>query len=76
MYQYSDSKEQICDYCGARFRVDIPHQPGCEEAEEYFCPECNQMFKTRASLTPRVTLLSPRTDGKKDIYPYNKFDLD
>ena len=56
--------EQTCDTCGAVFRVGVPGQKGHEESEEYYCSECNTEYKTRASNTPRVTLLKLRTDGK------------
>ena len=59
----SDVLEEKCS-CGAVFRVDVPRQKGCEEPEEYFCPECNRMYKTRAAYTPFVSLITPRTDGK------------
>ena len=61
-----DEFEQICSKCGAVFRVDVPRQAGCEESEEYFCPKCFCMYKTRAAYTPAVTLISKRTDGKID----------
>lgn len=62
-YQKSDD-EETCTYCGAVFRVQVPGQKGHEEPEEYHCPECYTEYRTRASNTPRVTLVSPRTDGR------------
>lgn len=59
-----DDFEQTCDNCGAVFRVLVPGQKGHEEPEEYHCPECNKEFRCRASLTPSVTLISKRTDGR------------
>jgi len=59
-----DEFEQECNTCGAKFKVNVPGQIGHEESEEYFCPECLCMYKTRASNTPTVTLISGRTDGK------------
>lgn len=71
-YPYQKGKfEQECS-CGAKFEVTVPGQVGHEEPEEYFCPECLFMYKTRASNTPAVRLISPRTDGKttKHSNPY------
>lgn len=63
-YPYEkDSFDQTCS-CGAVFNVSVPGQEGCEEPEEYYCPECRREYKTRASNTPTVRLISPRTDGK------------
>ena len=47
-----------CNYCGAVFEVYIQTQAGHNEMEEYFCPECDNVYRTRASLTPRVTLIT------------------
>ncbi len=55
---------QTCDTCGAVFRVDVPRQAGHEESEEYYCPECNREYRVRASNSPTVTLITPRTDKK------------
>lgn len=59
--------DQTCDCCGAEFHVEVPGQKGHEESEEYHCPECYYEYRTRASNTPSVRLISPRTDGKTDI---------
>lgn len=68
-YGYEKNRfEQECS-CGAKFEVIAPGQQGHEEPEEYFCPECLRMYKTRASNTPDVRLISPRTDGKTDKHP-------
>ena len=58
--------------CGAKFEVIVPGQEGHEESEEYFCPECLLMYKTKASNTPDVKLKSKRTDGNTDKHnsPY------
>lgn len=61
-YQKSDD-EQTCS-CGCVFRVEVPGQEGNEEPEEYYCPECHQEYKIRASNSPTITMISPRTDGK------------
>ena len=58
-----------CNYCGAVFEVHIQTQAGHNEMEEYFCPECDNVYRTRASLTPLVTLITKRTDGKTDKAP-------
>jgi Zn finger protein HypA/HybF involved in hydrogenase expression len=58
-----DDFEQTCDCCGAVFQVVVPGQSGHEEPEEYYCPECHKEFKCRASNSPRVSLISKRTDG-------------
>lgn len=58
-----DNFEQTCDCCGAKFNVSVPGQKGHEESEEYYCPECRKEFRCRASNSPRVTLISNRTDG-------------
>lgn len=60
--------EKKCDYCGCTYRVQVTLQDGHNESEEYWCPECNKESKIRASITPNVTLISPRTDGKTDSY--------
>ncbi len=57
------SREQTC-HCGAVFHVSVPGQKGHEEPEEYYCPECHCEYKARASMSPTVTLISGRTDGK------------
>ena len=57
---------ETCAHCGAVYEVVVPGQKGHEEPEEYFCPEWLYMSKTRASNSPTVTLVSPRTDGKTD----------
>ncbi len=68
VYGHSESFEKHCDYCGAEFRVHVPRQAGHEESEEYFCPECKKMYKTRASNSPSTTIINKRTDGKTDRY--------
>lgn len=58
---------QTCDHCGCVFRVESQKQDGHNEPEEYYCPECWKEYKIRACLSPRVTLISGRTDGKTDL---------
>ena len=60
--------EQKCSYCGCKFKVNIPLSDGHNEREEYSCPECGKEYRARACMTPRVTLLTPRTDGRTDSY--------
>lgn len=59
---------EICDFCGTKFKVNVPGQEGHMDQEEYQCPSCGKIFTTRASLTPSVTLISGRTDGKDEMY--------
>jgi Zn finger protein HypA/HybF involved in hydrogenase expression len=68
-FSYEKSNyEQTCNYCGCVFQVVAPGQKGHEESEEYYCPECNKEYRTRASNSPRVTLIKARTDGRTDSY--------
>lgn len=68
-HSYKDKDwEMTCNYCGCVFRIENQLQDGHNESEEYYCPECNKEFKIRACITPQVTLISKRTDGKKDKY--------
>ena len=60
--------DMTCDYCGCVFNVKTQLQDGHNESEEYYCPECNQEFRTRACISPTVTLISERTDGEKSQY--------
>ncbi|MGG2065436.1 hypothetical protein [Bacillus sp. S14(2024)] len=64
---YRDYKDN-CNFCGCEFRVEVPTQDGHNESEEYYCPECYKEYKVRASNSPRVTLISGRTDGRKIKY--------
>ena len=65
---YGNSEEGVCDYCGAKFKAIITRQSGHNEREDYNCPDCNKRYSARASLPIKVTLISPRTDGKTDKY--------
>ena len=60
--------QQTCDYCGCVFEVSNQLQDGHNESEEYYCPECQKEYRVRACITPTVTLVSERTDGKLDRY--------
>ncbi len=57
---------ETCGPCGAVFEVIVPGrlaQVSQEVRESYACPECGATYYCRAPAPPRVTLLSPRTDG-------------
>lgn len=71
-HAYNDKDwEQTCDYCGCVFRMQSQLQDGHNESEEYYCPECRKEYRIRACITPTVTLISGRTDGKTDLYDNN-----
>jgi len=59
---------ETCDYCGAVYDVHVSELEGCNQSEEYYCPECGKEYKRRSSNSPHVHLKSPRTDGKTDKY--------
>ena len=68
-HPYKDKDvHESCDYCGCVFRMESQLQDGHNESEEYYC---GKEFKIRACITPRVTLISKRTDGKTDRYSNN-----
>ena len=72
MNSYNDQNQvETCDYCGCVFRMQNQLQDGHNESEEYYCPECHKEFRIRANNTPRVTLITKRTDGKTDNYTNN-----
>ena len=60
--------EEICNFCGCIFRVQTQRQDGHNESEEYYCPECDNEFHTYACMSPLVTLISKRTDGRTCKY--------
>ena len=67
-HPYKDKDvHESCDYCGCVFRMESQLQDG-----HNYCPECGKEFKIRACITPRVTLISKRTDGKTDRYSNNQ----
>lgn len=71
-FGYLKSKSnQTCTFCGAIFHVEVPGQKGHEEPEKYYCPECSAEYQVRASNSPRVTLVSPRTDSQTKKNPKN-----
>lgn len=63
-YGYEKARRKETCHCGAVFEVIVPGQLGHEDSEEYYCPECSCEYRTRASNSPEVILISPRTDGK------------
>jgi len=68
-HPYPDNDiNKTCDYCGCVFRMQSAKQDGHNEPEEYYCPECFKEYRIRACNSPKVTLISPRTDGKTDRY--------
>lgn len=60
--------EQTCGYCGCIFDVEVPGKIRNEGLENYFCPECNKPFMSKAAAKPRVNIISGRTDGLKKKY--------
>lgn len=64
---------QSCAYCGARFEVLVSRQAGADEHEDYACPECGKGYTTHAALSPLVSLLAHRSDGKDDGYQETMF---
>jgi DNA-directed RNA polymerase subunit RPC12/RpoP len=65
--------EQICSYCGARFRVLATQVADGLHREEYACPECGKGYRTEAASEPQVQLLQRRTDGRGDSYQETMF---
>ncbi|WP_064202805.1 hypothetical protein [Brevibacillus brevis] len=59
---------ETCDFCGCKFRVQVSKQDGHNESEEYYCPDCRKEFRVRASMTPQVTKINDRTDGRTIRY--------
>lgn len=57
-----------CDFCGCTYRVEVSLQDGHNESEEYYCPDCCKEYRVRACITPIVTKISDRTDGKDIKY--------
>ncbi|XRG80732.1 hypothetical protein V5E38_10700 [Rossellomorea sp. GAMAL-10_SWC] len=66
---YLDSNDkETCNFCGCVYRVEVTQQAGHNELEEYYCPDCQKEYKTRASISPRVTKISDRNDGRTVKY--------
>lgn len=55
--------EQTCGNCGCIFNVEVPGRVRNEGPENYFCPECNKCYQSKAAAAPKVRLISERTDG-------------
>lgn len=69
---HNDSRNQTCGYCGAVFYAMIIRQSGHNDWESYSCPECKKSYDVRASMPIfHVSLISPRTDRRKDMYSEN-----
>lgn len=64
---------KVCDYCGARFAVLVSREVGSGEERSYECPECGKDYLVHAAIEPRLSLLEPRTDGKRDRYEETLF---
>lgn len=67
-YKGTCSKE-TCPYCGCVYKVETQLQDGHNEREEYYCPECLYENTIRACITPKVTKISDRTDGRTNNFP-------
>jgi len=67
------SFERACDYCGARFDVEVSRQSGSNHAQGFACPECGRHYEVRAAVPPLVRLVAQRTDGKGDRYQETMF---
>ena len=65
--------DKSCAYCGAQFRVCVPHGPFADRLEEFACPECGKRYETGAAHRPGVELLEKRRDGKTDRYQDTMF---
>lgn len=68
--QYEKGRfKATCGPCGATFEVVIMGGPMVKASDEtraeYECPECGQPYHCRGLASPKVTLLSPRTDGAR-----------
>ena len=64
---------QTCSYCGAQIEVEIVRKHGSNQAQDYACPECRKNYSVRATLPPRLKLVTPRNDGKGDQYQETMF---
>ena len=68
-HPYPDKDEmRQCNYCGCQYKLIAMKQDGNNEPEEYHCPECGKEFKVFACNSPRVELISKRTDGRSDRF--------
>jgi DNA-directed RNA polymerase subunit RPC12/RpoP len=59
--------KETCGPCGAVFEVVVfggPMAKASDEArEDYSCPGCGHVYHCRGTTSPRVTLISHRTDN-------------
>lgn len=69
------SFEETCPYCGCVYRVETLLQDGHNDSEEYWCPECSYEKTIRACITPTVTKISGRTDGRTTNAPRKDYDI-
>jgi len=60
---------QTCGYCGSVSDVEVGMAIGYKDTAEYNCPECRKRFIVKSSSSPKVTLVSGRTDGRNEMYP-------
>ena len=65
--------EKSCTYCGALFNVELTRQGGNNPVQPFACPECTKRYEVRSAKTPKVRLVSARTDGKTDDYQETMF---
>jgi len=63
--------KQTCGFCGCVFRVEIESPISYKDTHPYRCPECRHLCIVKTSSEPRVTLLSVRTDRRKDLHPHH-----
>jgi hypothetical protein len=66
--------QQLCGFCGCVFHVEItwrrtysPIKAGLD-TKIYSCPECQRDSRIKTSTTPKLTLLSKRTDGRTGAF--------
>ena len=60
---------QTCGHCGCIFRVELERPRLNNDLQEYCCPECHHhTCRAKTPMPPRVTLISKRTDGRKNEY--------
>jgi DNA-directed RNA polymerase subunit RPC12/RpoP len=65
--------DKRCDYCGAKFQVELARQEGGNPQRVYACPECGKHYEAMSTLPLKVRLLSPRSDGKSGGYQETMF---
>ena len=61
---------QTCGHCGCIFRVELERPRLNNDLQEYCCPECHHYpCRAKTPTPPRETLISNRTDARKNEYP-------